>query len=134
MVFGELMMVQIGRLAEKPSLKRNGDGSVVSNARLITNVGWKDKGTGDLKDRAEGFNYELWGDSAQRFAELEAGDEVYVRGEPRNYSWEPGDGQPTRYGVRIVISNWRAFNKKLKGNGDAGPGGGGGADDDGPAF
>ena len=130
MVFGELLHIQVGNLAAKPSFKKNPDGSTVVNFRLITNSGWRDA-SGETKERAEGFNFELWGPSAQRFSELDSGDEVYVRGEPRNHSWEPGGGEPTRYGVRIVVSNWRAFNKKL---GKQSEGTGEGTGDDGPAF
>jgi len=109
-VRGELEMVQIGFLADNPTFRKNPDGSKVANFRVITNVVWKDKNTQEEAGRAEGFNYELWGESAEFFADMmKKGYRVYVRGEPRNDQYEV-EGV-TRYGVRIRVSKWENLTK-----------------------
>ncbi|HEP6430795.1 TPA: single-stranded DNA-binding protein [Burkholderia cenocepacia] len=103
--YGELEFRQIGYLAADPSFRKNGDQKVV-NFRVLTNEVWKDKGTQEEKSRVEGFNYELWGEGAEHFADrMKKGRRVYVVGQPRNDSYEK-DGV-TQYGVRIRVSRWQ---------------------------
>ncbi|WP_199028885.1 single-stranded DNA-binding protein [Ralstonia sp. ASV6] len=107
---GELEMTQIGFLADNPQFRKNPDGSKVANFRVITNVTWKDKNTQEEVSRAEGFPYELWGESAEIFADMmKKGYRVYVKGEPRNEKYEL-DGV-TRYGVRIRVTKWENLTK-----------------------
>ncbi|MBR8426261.1 single-stranded DNA-binding protein [Burkholderia cenocepacia] len=104
-VYGELEFRQIGYLAANPVFRKDGDNKVV-NFRLITNIGWKDKATQEERGRAEGFNYELWGEGAEYFADrMKKGGRLYVVGEPRNDSYEK-DGV-THYGMRIRVSRWQ---------------------------
>lgn len=122
MIFGELEFKQIGRLASAPSFRKNPDGSKVANFRVITNVGWKDKASGEFKDRAEGFRFELWGDSAERLSELPTGQEIYVVAEPYNHRYEH-NGE-TRYEVRFRVTRWRELGRKAApGSPDAAAGG-----------
>ncbi len=128
-VRGELEMVQIGFLADNPTFRQNPDGSKVANFRVITNIVWKDKNTQSERSRAEGFNWELWGEGAAFFAEImKKGHRVYVKGEPRNDQYE-GEGGVTRYGVRIRVSKWETLTKVDRADQ---PAGGDGRDDDRP--
>lgn len=104
MIFGELEMKQIGNLAEAPTFRQNENGSKVANFRLITNVRWKDKASGDFKDRAEGFNYELWGEGAEHIRALERGQQLYVSAEPYNDSYEVNGEK--RYQIRFRVTRW----------------------------
>lgn len=113
-IYGELEMKQIGFLAADPTFRKNADGSMVANFRVITNIGWKDKASGEPKSRAEGFNYEIWGESAKTLAErVKKGDEIYVVSEPRNDQYE-ADGV-THYTVRHNVNRWRRFAKREQG-------------------
>ncbi|ABO60181.1 single-stranded DNA-binding protein (plasmid) [Burkholderia vietnamiensis] len=104
--YGELEFRQIGYLAADPSFRKNGDQKVV-NFRVLTNEVWKDKATQEERSRVEGFNYELWGEGAEHFAErMKKGRRVYVVGQPRNDSYEKEPGV-TQYGVRIRVSRWQ---------------------------
>lgn len=112
MIFGEMQFSQIGYLADNPTFKQNADGSMVANFRLITNVGWKDKGSQELKSRAEGFNYEIWGESGRVLAErIEKGDQLYVVSEPRNDQYVDGNNVK-HYSVRFRVNRWQRLGKR----------------------
>jgi len=113
MIFGELEFKQIGRLADNPTYRLNANGTKVANFRVITNVGWKDKTTGEMMDRAEGFRYELWGDPAERIAQLQKGAEIYVVAEPYNDRHEVA-GEATRYEIRFRVTKWRELGRRGK--------------------
>ncbi|MEX3555155.1 MAG: single-stranded DNA-binding protein [Burkholderia gladioli] len=134
-VYGELEHRQIGFLAADPVFRKNGDQKVV-NFRVITNVGWIDKPSGEERGRAEGFNFELWGESAERFADrMRKGSQVYVVGEPRNEQYDK-DGV-THYSHRVRVSRWRDLSGKPQEAGGRQREEGGGTDaggDDGVAF
>ncbi|CAE6822569.1 Single-stranded DNA-binding protein [Paraburkholderia domus] len=111
-IHGELEFVQIGFLAADPTFRQNGDDMVV-NFRVITTETWRDRVTKEERTRSEGFNYELWGPSAEHFKNrMSSGSQVYVKGQPRNDSYEK-EGV-THYGVRIRVSRWRALDRQEK--------------------
>jgi single-stranded DNA-binding protein len=130
MIFGELEMTQIGHLADAPSFRQNPDGSKVANFRLITNIGWKDRTSGDFKDRAEGFQYELWGDGADHIKNLPKGGHLYVVSEPYNHRFMDPETRTERHMVRFRVTKWRSLDRK-PGNAASDPAAGGdaGADD-----
>ena len=133
MIFGELEFRQIGNLAAVPTFRQNDDNSKVANFRVITNIGYNVKATGEQKDRAEGFNFELWGEGAEHIRKLESGQEIYVVAEPYNHRYEK-DGE-THYSIRFRVTRWRALGRKATGAGRVeGAGGDAGGDDDGVAF
>jgi single-strand DNA-binding protein len=130
MIFGELEFRQIGNLAAAPTFRQNDDGSKVANVRVITNIGWTDKRTGEQKDRAEGFNFEVWGEGAEHIRKLESGQEIYIVAEPYNHKYEK-DGEP-QYSIRFRVTRWRALGRKGTGAGRVEGAGGDGVDDDAP--
>lgn len=133
MIFGELEMKQIGNLAEAPSFRQNENGSKVANFRLITNVRWKDKASGEFKDRAEGFNFELWGEGAEHIRALERGQQLYVSAEPYNDSYEVSGEK--RYQIRFRVTRWFVLGgRKGATNGKPDPAAGGEIPADGDAF
>jgi single-strand DNA-binding protein len=109
MIHGELEFRQNGRLAAPPSFKKNPNGSKVANFRLITNVSWRDKASGEQHDRAEGFGFELWGDQAEVFANLnlDKGTELTVKAEPINHTYKDEKTGEDRYRIRFRVTSWR---------------------------
>ncbi len=134
---GVLASRQMGNLAADPTFYKNGD-QQVANFRVITNISWKDKGSGEERERVEAFNWELWGPSAENFVlRMKKGRRVYVEGEQRNDVYEK-DGVK-HYGVRFVCDLWQDCGGPLNGAAasSAGAQGGHGPDggtDDGAAF
>ena len=109
-VYGELEFRQIGFLVADPTYRKNGAQKVV-NFGVVTNVVWKDKATQGEKSRVEGFDYELWGEGAEHFAErMRKGSRVYVVGEPRNDRYE--NGSVTQYSIRIRVLRWQDLSSK----------------------
>ena len=114
MIHGELEFRQTGRLAAPPSFRQNPNGSKVANFRLITNVSWKDKASGEQKDRAEGFPYELWGEQAEvlKNLNLDKGTEISIKAEPMNDKYKDEQTGEDRYRVRFRVTWWRLHGRR----------------------
>lgn len=89
----ENFVVLIGRLGADPELKYTPGGTPVAKLSVATSEGWKDRETGEAKERTEWHQVETWNRLAETCAEhLKKGSLVYVRGELRKTSWEPAPG------------------------------------------
>lgn len=114
---GLLEQRQIGFLAADPVQRKAGDDTVVS-FRVITNEYWTDNASGERRERAEGFSYELWGKSGDAFMKhMKKGARVYVEAEPRNDSYE-SDKRETVYVVRLRVRRWLNLERPDLGGGE----------------
>jgi len=79
-------------------------GSAVTNLRIATNESWKDRETGERKERAEFHNVVMFGRLAEVAAEyLRKGSQCYVEGKLRTRKWQDRDGND-RYTTEIVAN------------------------------
>lgn len=84
----------IGRLGADPELRYTPQGAAVTRFTLATNDSWKDKQTGELKEKTVWHKIVVWGRIAEIVSEyLSKGRQVYVEGRIDNRSWEGEDGQ-----------------------------------------
>lgn len=94
----------IGRLGKSVELKSLQSGSTVANFTLATSETWKDKQTGEKKEKTEWHQIVLWGNLADIAGKyLNKGDQVFIEGKLTTRSWEK-DGI-TRYTTEIQGSN-----------------------------
>jgi len=102
---GSLNKVQlIGRLGADPETRYMPSGSAVTNVRIATNESWKDRETGERKERAEFHNVVMFGRLAEVAAEyLRKGSQCYVEGKLRTRKWQDRDGND-RYTTEIVAN------------------------------
>lgn len=108
----------IGNLGADPEIRNVGDGRV-ANMRIATSESWKDKNTGEKKERTEWHSIVVWNDGLVGVIEkyCRKGGKVYVEGELQTRKWEK-DGVD-RYSTEVVLTG---FNGKLVLLGDGGGG------------
>ncbi len=112
----------IGRLGKDPEVRYTQDGRAVANFTLATNEDWKDKATGEKKERTEWHRVVAFGKLGEICGEyLSKGRQVYVEGRLQTRSWDK-DGV-TRYTTEIVASDMQMLDpKNAAGGGEYGPG------------
>jgi single-strand DNA-binding protein len=95
-------VIIVGNLGNDPETRYMPSGSAVTNLSVATNESWKDKQTGEQKDRTEWHKVAMFGRLAEIAAEyLRKGSQVYIEGKLRTRKWQDKDGQD-RYTTEIV--------------------------------
>ncbi|MGB5630388.1 MAG: single-stranded DNA-binding protein [Woeseiaceae bacterium] len=113
-------VILVGNLGGDPETRYMPSGSAVTNFTVATNESWKDKQTGEQKDRTEWHKVAMFGRLAEIAAEyLRKGSQVYIEGKLRTRKWQGQDGQD-RYTTEIIADEMQM----LGGRGGAGGGSG----------
>jgi single-strand DNA-binding protein len=117
-------VILVGNLGRDPETRRLGSGDPVVNLRIATSESWKDKGTGERKEKTEWHSVVIFNENLCRVAEqyLRKGSKVYVEGQLQTRKWQDQSGQD-RYSTEIVVNRFRGELTLLDGRGDR-PGGG----------
>src|ERR1700723_1617886 len=131
-------VILVGNLGADPEIRRLQDGRPVANLRLATSESWKDKGTGERREKTEWHRVVIFNENLCRIAEqyLKKGSKVYVEGALQTRKWQDQSGQD-RYSTEVVLQGFRGELTLLDRAGGAGSGGGGGdfsSDDAGGDF
>ncbi len=116
-------VILIGNLGQKPEIRYMPNGNTVTNLSLATSETWKDKQTGENKEKTEWHKVVLFGKLAEIAAEyLQKGSQVYIEGSLHTRKWQDNKGY-NRYTTEIVVNingtmqmlnskNWIEHNKK----------------------
>jgi single-strand DNA-binding protein len=124
-------VILIGNLGADPEIRRTQDGRPVANLRLATSESWKDKTTGERKEKTEWHRVVIFNENLCRIAEqyLKKGSKVFIEGALQTRKWQDQSGQE-RYSTEVVLQGFRGELTLLDraGAGGAGAGGGGGDD------
>lgn len=116
-------VIIVGNLGADPETRYMPSGSAVTNLTVATNESWKDKATGETKDRTEWHKVAMFNRLAEIAAEyLRKGSQVYIEGKLRTRKWQDKNGQD-RWTTEIVADEMQM----LGGGGGRGAGGGGSA-------
>lgn len=95
-------VIIVGNLGQDPETRYMPSGSAVTNFTVATNESWKDKQTGEQKDRTEWHRIAMFGRLAEVAAEyLRKGSQVYIEGKLRTRKWQDRDGKD-RYTTEII--------------------------------
>ncbi|MBP3545752.1 MAG: single-stranded DNA-binding protein [Alphaproteobacteria bacterium] len=118
-------VILVGNLGDDPRVNTTQNGSKVVNLSVATTDTWKDKVSGERKDRTEWhrvviFNSQL-ADVAERF--LRKGSKVYIEGQLQTRSWDDNNGQK-RYTTEVVLQNYTGTLVMLDGRGEGASSGG----------
>ena len=118
-------VILVGRLGRDPEVRNFQNGGKVVNLRLATSENWKDKATGERKEKTEWHSVAIFNENAARFAEqyLKKGSKVYVEGQLETRKWQDQSGQD-RYSTEVVIRPFTGQLTSLDGRGSGGEGGG----------
>ncbi|MBB3359609.1 single-strand DNA-binding protein [Novosphingobium capsulatum] len=120
-------VILIGNLGADPEIKSFQNGGKIANLRIATSENWKDRNTGERKERTEWHSVVINGDGligvVERF--LRKGSKVYIEGQLRTRKWQDQSGND-RYSTEVVVAGIGGALTMLDGpQGGAGGGGGG---------
>ena len=116
----------VGNLGGDPETRYMPSGGAVTNFTVATNESWKDKQTGEQKERTEWHRVAMFGRLAEIAAEyLRKGSQVYIEGKIRTRKWQGQDGQD-RYTTEIIADEMQMLGGRGGAGGGGGFGGGGG--------
>ena len=118
-------VILIGNLGRDPEVRTFANGGKVVNLRLATSENWKDKNTGEKKERTEWHSVAIFNEPLGRIAEqyLKKGNTVYIEGQLETRKWQDQNGND-RYSTEVVVRPFTG-NLTLLGGRDGGGGGGG---------
>jgi single-strand DNA-binding protein len=116
-------VILIGNLGRDPEVRRLGNGEPVVNLRIATSETWRDKQSGERKERTEWHSVVIFNENLAKVAEqyLRKGSKVYLEGQLQTREWTDKDNQK-RYSTEIVLQRYRGELTLLDGR----DGGGGG--------
>ena len=126
-------VILVGNLGADPEIRRLNSGDPVVNIRIATSESWRDKNSGERKEKTEWHNVVIFNDNLAKVAEqyLKKGMKVYVEGQLQTRKWQDQTGND-RYTTEIVLQKFRGELQMLdargQGGGDAQIGGGRGSD------
>lgn len=101
-------VILVCNLCSDPEVRRLSNGDPVVNLRVATNESWRDKNTGERKEKAEFHSVVIFNDSLAKVAEqyLRKGMKVYVEGALQTRKWQDQSGQD-RYSTEVVLQKFR---------------------------
>lgn len=102
-------VILIGNLGADPEIRRTQDGRPVANLRIATTETWRDRNSGDRRERTEWHRVVIFSEGLCRIAEqyLRKGSKVYVEGQLQTREWEDQSGQK-RYTTEVVLQNFNS--------------------------
>ena len=118
-------VILVGNLGQDPEVRRLSSGDPVVNLRIATSESWRDKSSGERKERTEWHSVVIFNENLAKVAEqyLKKGAKVYIEGQLQTRQWEDQSGQK-RYTTEVVLQRFRGELQMLDSRG----GGGGGAE------
>lgn len=120
-------VIIIGNLGVDPEVKTFQNGGKVCNLRIATSETWKDKQSGERREKTEWHTVAIFQEGLVRIAEqyLKKGSKVYVEGKLQTRKWQDKSGAD-RYSTEIVLQPFDGVLTMLDGRGENSGGGGGG--------
>lgn len=121
-------VILIGNLGRDPEVRSLNDGSKVVNLRIATSETWRDRASGERKERTEWHSVVIFNENLAKVAEsyLRKGSKIYIEGQLQTRKWTDQQGQD-RYTTEIVLQRYRGELTILdsRGGGEGGGFGGG---------
>ncbi|MBU3032267.1 single-stranded DNA-binding protein [Paracoccus marinaquae] len=129
-------VILIGNLGRDPEIRTFQNGGKVANLRIATSEQWKDRNTGERRERTEWHSVAVMSEGLVNVVEryLKKGSKVYVEGQLETRKWQDQSGQD-RYTTEVVLRGFNGSLQMLDGRGEGGGGrdqggtSGGGYDD-----
>lgn len=112
-------VILVGNLCADPEIRRMNSGDPVVNLRIATSESWRDRQTGERKERAEFHSVVIFNDNLAKVAEqyLRKGSKVYVEGQLQTRKWQDQSGAD-KYTTEIVLQKFRGELQMLDPKGD----------------
>lgn len=108
-------VILVGHLGQDPEIRYMPNGGAVANITLATSEKWRDKATGEPREKTEWHRVALFGKIAEVVAEyLRKGSEVYIEGQLQTRKWQDQGGQD-RYTTEVVVQPYKGTMQMLGG-------------------
>ena len=119
-------VILIGNLGRDPEIRTLNSGDRVANLRIATSEQWRDKATGERKEKTEWHEVVIFNDNIVKVAEnyLKKGSTVYIEGSLQTRKYTDAQGVE-KYSTEIVLQRFNGQLTMLGGRGDGGGSGGG---------
>ena len=119
-------VILIGNLGRDPEVRTFQNGGKVCNLRIATSENWKDRNTGERRERTEWHSVAIFSEPLARIAEqyLRKGSKVYIEGQLETRKWQDQSGAD-RYSTEVVLRPYKGELTMLDGRDGGGSGGGG---------
>ena len=120
-------VILVGNLGRDPEIRTMQDGTKVANLSVATSESWKDRNSGERREKTEWHRVAIFNDRLADVAEryLRKGAKVYVEGQLQTRKWTDQQGQE-KYTTEVVLSRFRGELTMLDGRGGEGAPAGGG--------
>ena len=124
-------VILVGNLGKDPEIRRTQDGRPIASLSIATSDTWRDKATGERKEKTEWHRVVIFSEGLAKVAEqyLKKGAKVYIEGQLQTRKWTDQSGAE-KYTTEVVLQNFNSNLTMLDGRG----GGGGYSDDAGGDF
>lgn len=118
-------VILVGNLGRDPEVRNFQNGGKVCNLRIATSENWKDRNTGERRERTEWHSVAIFQEGLVRVAEqyLRKGSKVYIEGQLQTRKWQDQNGQD-RYSTEVVLQGFGGTLVMLDGRDGGGQGGG----------
>ncbi|MBK5198338.1 MAG: single-stranded DNA-binding protein [Methyloceanibacter sp.] len=109
-------VILVGNLGADPEIRHTQDGRPIANLRVATSDSWRDKSSGERKERTEWHRVVIFNENLAKIAEqyLKKGAKVYLEGQLQTRKWEDQSGQE-RYTTEVVLQGFNATLTMLDG-------------------
>ncbi|MGE3145050.1 MAG: single-stranded DNA-binding protein [Pseudorhodoplanes sp.] len=116
-------VILIGNLGKDPEIRRTQDGRPIANLSVATSESWRDKATGERKEKTEWHRVVIFNEGLCKIAEqyLKKGSKVYLEGALQTRKWTDKDGNE-KYSTEVVLQGFNSQLTMLDGRGGAGGG------------
>ena len=117
-------VILVGNLGRDPEIRSTQDGKRIANFSLATSETWRDRASGERKERTEWHRVVIFNDRLVDVVEkyLKKGSKVYLEGALQTRKWTDNSGQE-RYSTEVVLQNFRGELTMLDGRSGGGGGG-----------
>ncbi|WP_339763658.1 single-stranded DNA-binding protein [uncultured Hoeflea sp.] len=120
-------VILIGNLGADPDIKRTQDGRPIANLSIATSESWRDKNSGERREKTEWHRVVIFNEGLCKIAEsyLKKGSKVYIEGALQTRKWTDQSGQD-KYSTEVVLQGFNGNLTMLDGRNEGGGGGGSG--------
>ncbi len=126
-------VILVGNLGADPEIRRTQDGRPIANFSIATSESWRDKNTGERREKTEWHRVVCFNEGLCKVIEqyVKKGSKVYIEGQLQTRKWQDQSGQD-KYTTEVVLQgfngNLTMLDSRNQGEGNFGGGGGGGGD------
>ncbi|MDZ7601782.1 MAG: single-stranded DNA-binding protein [Hoeflea sp.] len=117
-------VILIGNLGADPDIKRTQDGRPIANLSVATSESWRDKNSGERREKTEWHRVVIFNEGLCKIAEnyLKKGSKVYIEGQLQTRKWTDQSGQD-KYSTEVVLQGFNGNLTMLDGRSEGGGGG-----------